>query len=183
LQDVGFSGSGTELLNRGSVGTVGIVDFGGYSLQVGVEILNDRVCLESFRIVLLHLLELLAGLFRERFDVLFARHIIVGGSVLTGDDLDVVDLVGILVGWHACGAVDKRVGAWGYGAGVVAVWVDGEAGNFLGALIERDGSAGLCSAGGIRDPAVNLASGLSSGRRGGLGERGHRCKSQHSKPE
>ena len=189
--DVGFRSRSTELLNCGGVSRVGIVDVGHHRLEIRIEGLDDGVGLHCLSIVCLHFRELLAGFFGERVDVFLTRHVVIGNGVLTDDDLDVLELVGLLVLCHARGAVDHGVVARRRGAGVVAVRVHGEGCNLFASAVESDGTAGLGRARGIGHMAVNLACrpniGGRSGLRGSLGkregQRGKRQQSEQSGPE
>src|SRR6185503_1092470 len=81
------------------------------------------------------------------------------------------------------GAIDEAVGSGRGRAGVIAVGIDGEAGDLLGSLMQGDGAAGLRRSGGIGDFAVNFSGWLPRGGRGSLGKRGHHGQSQQSNPE
>ena len=92
-----LGGAGAELLFRGSLGPVGIMQVVGHGLEIGVQVLDHFVGLQRFGIVLSQLLQLFLLVFRGDWSIYSARDMsrfCLGG--LAGRDQYVVQVIHLL---------------------------------------------------------------------------------------
>ncbi len=80
-------------------------------LEIGVEVLDDLVGLHCFSVLFAQVFELLLLILRQLLNVFGARHVDVGRGVLSGNDLQVLQIVGLLILFHAGRTIDHGVGA------------------------------------------------------------------------
>jgi len=120
-------------------GAVGILDVLSHDAQVGIQVLDHLIRLQSIRIVFFQVLELLFLLGRQSIHVFLPGHVDVLHHILTLEDRDFLNVVGFLVGGHARRSVNEPVDSGRDFGGVLAVGVDCN-GSLVGCRSSQPGS-------------------------------------------